>query len=145
MIAGVADTHTALWYLFKNPRLSTPARQFMDDAAAPEHTSFVRRTRKPRSLTRVTADFADAGFARAQKTLPLFLSAGDLATHDRAHACVHALRAPVQSDRFSGTPQLNQMVRLRNHRVCVKRNHGLLRPRGQRRQGGGRGRCNPRH
>ena len=34
MIAGVADTHAALWYLFKNPRLSTRARQFMDDAAA---------------------------------------------------------------------------------------------------------------
>ena len=34
MIAGVADTHTALWYLLKNPRLSATARQFMDDAAA---------------------------------------------------------------------------------------------------------------
>jgi len=34
MIAGVADTHAALWYLLKNPRLSATARQFMDDAAA---------------------------------------------------------------------------------------------------------------
>jgi PIN domain nuclease of toxin-antitoxin system len=34
MIAGVADTHTALWYLLKNPLLSAKARQFMDDAAA---------------------------------------------------------------------------------------------------------------
>ena len=34
MIAGVADTHTALWYLLKNPRLSAAARSFMDDAAA---------------------------------------------------------------------------------------------------------------
>ena len=33
MIAGVADTHTALWYLLKNPRLSATARQFMEDAA----------------------------------------------------------------------------------------------------------------
>ena len=33
MIAGVADTHTVLWYLLKDPRLSTRARQFMDDAA----------------------------------------------------------------------------------------------------------------
>ncbi len=33
MIAGVADTHTALWYLLKNPRLSATARGFMDDAA----------------------------------------------------------------------------------------------------------------
>ena len=34
MIAGVADTHTALWYLLKNPRLSSTARRFMDDAAS---------------------------------------------------------------------------------------------------------------
>ncbi|MBV8902886.1 MAG: PIN domain protein, partial [Acidobacteriia bacterium] len=37
MIAGVADTHTALWYLMKNPRLSTRAREFMDEAAAAGH------------------------------------------------------------------------------------------------------------
>ena len=37
MIAGVADTHTALWYLLKNPRLSATARQSMDDAAAAGH------------------------------------------------------------------------------------------------------------
>jgi PIN domain nuclease of toxin-antitoxin system len=34
VIAGVADTHTALWYLLKNPRLSAAARTFMDDAAS---------------------------------------------------------------------------------------------------------------
>ena len=34
MIAGIADTHAALWYLLKNPRLSITARRFMDDAAA---------------------------------------------------------------------------------------------------------------
>jgi PIN domain nuclease of toxin-antitoxin system len=33
VIAGVADTHTALWYLLKNPRLSATARRFMDNAA----------------------------------------------------------------------------------------------------------------
>lgn len=37
MIAGVADTHTALWYLFKNPRLSATARTFIDDAANAGH------------------------------------------------------------------------------------------------------------
>lgn len=37
MIAGVADTHTALWYLMKNPRLSTRAREFMDQTAASGH------------------------------------------------------------------------------------------------------------
>lgn len=34
MIAGVADTHTALWYLLKNPHLSAIARDFIDNAAA---------------------------------------------------------------------------------------------------------------
>lgn len=34
MIAGVADTHAALWYLLNNPRLSESARLFVDDAAA---------------------------------------------------------------------------------------------------------------
>jgi PIN domain nuclease of toxin-antitoxin system len=37
VIAGVADTHTALWYLLKNPRLSATARGFMDDAASAGH------------------------------------------------------------------------------------------------------------
>ena len=37
MIVGVADTHTALWYLYKNPRLSVIARTLMDDAAAGGH------------------------------------------------------------------------------------------------------------
>jgi PIN domain nuclease of toxin-antitoxin system len=37
MIAGVADTHAALWNLLKNPRLSTTALQFMDDAAVSGH------------------------------------------------------------------------------------------------------------
>ncbi|MGA3324545.1 MAG: type II toxin-antitoxin system VapC family toxin [Terriglobia bacterium] len=37
MIVGVADTHTALWYLHKNPRLSVTARTFMDDAAQAGH------------------------------------------------------------------------------------------------------------
>jgi PIN domain nuclease of toxin-antitoxin system len=37
VIDGVADTHTALWYLLKNPRLSAAARSFMDDAASAGH------------------------------------------------------------------------------------------------------------
>lgn len=37
MIVGVADTHAALWYLLKNPRLSAAARIFMDDAADAGH------------------------------------------------------------------------------------------------------------
>jgi len=32
MIAGVLDTHAALWYMLRNPRLSVRARQFVDDA-----------------------------------------------------------------------------------------------------------------
>jgi len=34
MIAGVADTHTALWYLFNDGRLSVAAGDFIDQAAA---------------------------------------------------------------------------------------------------------------
>ena len=34
MIAGVADTHTALWYLFNDDRLSFAAGDFIDKAAA---------------------------------------------------------------------------------------------------------------
>ncbi len=37
MIADVADTHTALWYLLKNPRLSMTAREFIDAAARAGH------------------------------------------------------------------------------------------------------------
>jgi len=33
MIAAVADTHTALWYLFGDSRLSAPAKAFIDRAA----------------------------------------------------------------------------------------------------------------
>lgn len=33
MIAGVADTHAALWYLFGDSRLSVSAKTFMDEAA----------------------------------------------------------------------------------------------------------------
>jgi PIN domain nuclease of toxin-antitoxin system len=32
MIAGVADTHSALWYLFNDARLSAPAGDFIDRA-----------------------------------------------------------------------------------------------------------------
>jgi PIN domain nuclease of toxin-antitoxin system len=34
MIAGVADTHTVLWYLLKDARLSDRAHEFIDEAAA---------------------------------------------------------------------------------------------------------------
>lgn len=38
MIAGVADTHTALWYLFGDSRLSVRAKQFIDNAATFRNT-----------------------------------------------------------------------------------------------------------
>jgi PIN domain nuclease of toxin-antitoxin system len=38
MIAGVADTHAALWYLFADPRLSSRAKDFIDQAAASGRT-----------------------------------------------------------------------------------------------------------
>jgi PIN domain nuclease of toxin-antitoxin system len=34
MIAAVADTHTALWYLFNDGRLSVAAGDFIDKASA---------------------------------------------------------------------------------------------------------------
>jgi PIN domain nuclease of toxin-antitoxin system len=34
IIAGVADTHTALWYLYDDARLSVAAGDFIDQAAA---------------------------------------------------------------------------------------------------------------
>ncbi len=34
MIAGVADTHTAIWYLFNDARLSIASTDFIDRAAA---------------------------------------------------------------------------------------------------------------
>ncbi len=33
-VAGVADTHTALWFLFGDSRLSSSAKKFIDQAAA---------------------------------------------------------------------------------------------------------------
>ncbi len=37
MIAGVADTHAALWHLFDDARLSARAGDFIDKAAAQRH------------------------------------------------------------------------------------------------------------
>lgn len=37
MIAGVSDTHTALWYLLKHPKLSAQALRFIEDTAAAGH------------------------------------------------------------------------------------------------------------
>ncbi len=33
MIAAIADTHTAIWYIFADARLSATARRLIDDAA----------------------------------------------------------------------------------------------------------------
>ena len=38
MIAGVADTHAALWLLFGDPRLSPLAKNFIERAAAERRT-----------------------------------------------------------------------------------------------------------
>lgn len=38
MIAGVADTHTVLGYVLKNPKLSVPALRFIEDAASAGHS-----------------------------------------------------------------------------------------------------------
>lgn len=36
-IAAVADTHTAIWHLFGDPRLSATAAAFIEEAAAARH------------------------------------------------------------------------------------------------------------
>jgi len=33
MLAGLADTHTVIWYIFADPRLSSTAKAFIDEAA----------------------------------------------------------------------------------------------------------------
>jgi PIN domain nuclease of toxin-antitoxin system len=38
MVAGVADTHAALWYFFGDPRLSATAETFIDQTAAMRRT-----------------------------------------------------------------------------------------------------------
>ena len=56
MIAGVADTHAALWYLLKNPSPSLTARRFMDDAATVKKSRLpasAYEDLKPRLLTRI--------------------------------------------------------------------------------------------
>lgn len=37
MIRAVADTHTLIWYLFGDSRLSTSAREFIDTTASEGH------------------------------------------------------------------------------------------------------------
>jgi PIN domain nuclease of toxin-antitoxin system len=34
MFVGVADTHTVIWYIYANPRLSVTAKAFIDTASA---------------------------------------------------------------------------------------------------------------
>jgi PIN domain nuclease of toxin-antitoxin system len=41
MVHAIADTHTVIWYLFANPRLSSPARAVIEAAASRgEHIGF---------------------------------------------------------------------------------------------------------
>ena len=85
MIAAVADTHTALWFLFDDPRLSSAASGFIDKAAAArdkiaissislaEIVYLIEKTRLPAAaydeLAKALADpehvFAEAGFTVA--------------------------------------------------------------------------------
>lgn len=38
MLVAVADTHAVIWYLFGDPRLSTPAKQVFEEAASGGNT-----------------------------------------------------------------------------------------------------------
>jgi hypothetical protein len=44
-VRAVADTHAALWYLYDDPRLSDPARAFMDAADASGDPNSIGSTR----------------------------------------------------------------------------------------------------
>ncbi|HEV2378455.1 MAG TPA: PIN domain-containing protein [Terriglobia bacterium] len=85
MIAGVADTHAALWHLFDDKRLSADAEAFIDEAATArrkiaistislaEVVYLIEKKRLPRSaydeLTQALADpehvFTEAVFSAA--------------------------------------------------------------------------------
>jgi PIN domain nuclease of toxin-antitoxin system len=85
MVAGVADTHTALWHLFDDKRLSADAESFIDEAAKArrkiaissislaEIVYLIEKNRLPPSaydeLTQALADpehvFAEAAFTTA--------------------------------------------------------------------------------
>lgn len=71
MIAGVADTHTAIWYLFDDARLSATSAAFIDAAAEngdgiaisaislAEIVYLVNKGRVP-AIAAVTAEIVDA-------------------------------------------------------------------------------------
>jgi PIN domain nuclease of toxin-antitoxin system len=42
MLNGVADTHTLVWYLFGDRRLSSAAKSFIDTAIAQGHQKAIR-------------------------------------------------------------------------------------------------------
>ena len=60
MIAGIADTHTAVWYLFNDARLSLPAGDFIDEAA-----------RQGRRIMVSTISLAEIVYLIEKKRLPL--------------------------------------------------------------------------
>src|SRR3954452_8785381 len=60
MFAGVADTHTALWFLFGDPRLSSSAAAYIDDAANSLHQIAVS-----------TISLAEIVFLVEKKRIPL--------------------------------------------------------------------------
>jgi PIN domain nuclease of toxin-antitoxin system len=80
MIAGVADTHAALWYLFGDPRLSAPAKPAFDAAA-----SF------PRRIVLSVISLAEVVYLVAKNRLPTSAYA-DLKTalHDPDHVLQEA-------------------------------------------------------
>jgi hypothetical protein len=49
MIAGVADTHAALWFLFGDARLSATAKEFFTQPLVPSRKSPSPRSAWPKS------------------------------------------------------------------------------------------------
>lgn|SRR5574341_116030 len=69
MVVGVADTHTVIWYLYDDERLSATAGEFIDQAAAQSNQVGV----SPITLVEVIY-LIERGRIPAQ-TLPLILDA----------------------------------------------------------------------
>ena len=100
MIVGVADTHTALWYLYKNPRLSVTARTFMDDAARrPSHRIIPHQPRRNCYLVRKTGSRFPLTRICRPCLIPNMLSRAPF-TAEIVEACA---KSPAHSARHAGS------------------------------------------
>ena len=67
MIAAVADTHTSLWHLFDDKRLSAEANRFIDDAAAARRKISSRRACRPSRVIMSPTTAVNTGACRVPR------------------------------------------------------------------------------